>query len=158
MISVQREKELGFSIIELLTVISIIALLAAIGVPNFNKYIQNTKLKDAARSLEGDIQLFKQRAIAESVNYAIFFDVINNRYIINTVPATTTTIRNLTVFGNITLANTGNINNATITLLSRGVTDTTTNQDTITLRNGLMSQAFIQTTSMGKVNVIYALK
>jgi prepilin-type N-terminal cleavage/methylation domain-containing protein len=155
MIFVKREKKLGFSLVELVVVIAIAATLLAIGVPNFNKYIQNSNLKDAARSLEGDIQIVKQRAVAESANYTISFDGVNNSYTINTVPAIT---RNLTSFGNIILADTGNINNNTITLLSRGTADTTSNHDTITLRNVVLSLASIQTTSMGRVNVSYTIK
>jgi type IV fimbrial biogenesis protein FimT len=154
MILVKREKQLGFTLLELITVIAIAATLLAIAIPNINRYIQNYNLKTAARTLEGDIQSAKQKSIAESTNYTILFDVANNNYTINPTAIT----KNFNSFGNITLANTGNINNNTITLQSRGTADTTTNQDTITLNNKMLSQASIQTTSMGKVNVSYTLK
>jgi prepilin-type N-terminal cleavage/methylation domain-containing protein len=161
---VKREKKLGFSLVELVVVMGIAAIIFAIAIPQFNQYLQNSYLKDAARSLEGDIQKVKQKAVAESTNYTISFDVVNSSYTIPTIymannsNTTPTITRNLIDFGRIILANTGNINNDTITLLSRGTADTTVYHDTITLRNGVLSEANIQTTSMGKVNVSYTFK
>ena len=39
----------GFSLIELIIVIAILGIVSAIAAPNFNKYRQNTNLKEAAR-------------------------------------------------------------------------------------------------------------
>jgi len=145
----------GFTLVELLVVITIITILVSIGVFQFNKYMQNTNLKNAARSLEGNIQRVKQMASADSANYTISFSVNQNNYTLNT---TNSEIINFSSFGNVALTDTGNINNNMITLLSRGTTDTAANQDTVTLKNGVLSTANIQTTSMGKVNVSYVIK
>jgi Tfp pilus assembly protein FimT len=165
-IFVKKNIQAGFSLVESIAIMAIMIVLLSIGLPQLTKYTQNNKLKDAARSLQGDIQKVKQRAIAENsvpnaVAYTISFDTGNNSYTINTpntIGASQSETKKLSSFGNITLISTGNINNNTITLLSRGVTDTTINKDTITLSNIVLSKAYIQTTSMGKVNVSYSIK
>ena len=51
---------------ELMIVISIMAILAAIAVPQYNIFTYNNALKSAARELAGDIQLIRQKAMAGS--------------------------------------------------------------------------------------------
>jgi prepilin-type N-terminal cleavage/methylation domain-containing protein len=70
----------GFSLIELMIVIAILGIVLAIAAPNFNKYRQNTNLREAARDLASDISLYRQRAVAENIHYQIVFNQAANNY------------------------------------------------------------------------------
>ena len=64
MVKIKEEK--GFSLIEMMIVIGILAILVAIAAPQWNVYVRNNALKSAARDLAGDIQIIRQRAMAGS--------------------------------------------------------------------------------------------
>ena len=70
----------GFSLVEILTVLVIIAILLTIANSMFSAFRQRTNLREAAGALAGDMKLAKQRAVAENVEYTITFDVNNNSY------------------------------------------------------------------------------
>jgi prepilin-type N-terminal cleavage/methylation domain-containing protein len=70
----------GFSLIELLVVIGIIAIAAMIGFPLLNQYAIDKNLRSAARDIVADIQTQKERAISENRRYRIIFDVAGNSY------------------------------------------------------------------------------
>jgi prepilin-type N-terminal cleavage/methylation domain-containing protein len=79
-----REKNIsnpiGFTLVELVIVMAIIAIVAGFAVPAFQKYAVQGRLKAAARDIMGDIGNAKARAVAENVDYEIVFDKGNNRY------------------------------------------------------------------------------
>lgn len=64
----------GFSFVELVIVIAIIAIVVAIAVPNFMAYRDNADLREAVQDVVSDIQLSKERAVSESVQYTITFN------------------------------------------------------------------------------------
>jgi Tfp pilus assembly protein FimT len=67
----QTSRQAGFSIIEILTIIGIIVLLAAIALPYFASSNQHTKLKGDAQALVSDFRLAQQRTIGEQTTYLI---------------------------------------------------------------------------------------
>lgn len=75
-------KNRGFTLIELFIVIALIAIVAAIASANFKTYRDKTNLREVAREISSDIQLYKQRAVAENVAYSIDFDAGGNNYTI----------------------------------------------------------------------------
>jgi type IV fimbrial biogenesis protein FimT len=67
----------GFSIIELLVIVAIIAILSAIGTPAFFQWRGDAKLRDAVSSLRGDLEMAKLRAMRENEFVAVLFNTDN---------------------------------------------------------------------------------
>lgn len=67
-------KNLGFTLIELLIVIAIIAIGAAIAVPQFSNYIARSRLKNDAQNVYSLLQEAKMLSIKEQTDIHIFFD------------------------------------------------------------------------------------
>jgi prepilin-type N-terminal cleavage/methylation domain-containing protein len=67
------QKRSGFTLIELTVVIALLAILTAVGVPNFMSWLPKYRLKSAARDLYSNLHLAKMTAIRAnkdcSVNY-----------------------------------------------------------------------------------------
>jgi type IV fimbrial biogenesis protein FimT len=66
----------GFTVLELMTVIGIMAIMAAIGVPNYLSYIPKARLNGAARMVMEDLMKARMQAIKSNASTKIFF--INN--------------------------------------------------------------------------------
>ena len=66
-------KESGFSLMELMLVISMIALITAIAMPSMLGWREGAKLRGTVENLRGDLQLAKLKAVQESGPVAISF-------------------------------------------------------------------------------------
>jgi type IV fimbrial biogenesis protein FimT len=66
-------KNSGFSLFELMTTIGIIAVLAAIAIPNVIAWRSGSKLQSAVENLRGDMQLAKLKAVQENGAVAVLF-------------------------------------------------------------------------------------
>ena len=66
-------KDAGVTVLELLTVIAIAGVLAAIAVPNFLSYQYNSRLKGALSTLRGDLVGARMLAIKRGVEYQVVF-------------------------------------------------------------------------------------
>jgi len=75
-------KTKGFSLVELLIVIAIIAILGAMASIGWKRYVDNDNLRSAARMLQADMANAKQTSIAQGVHYHISIDVAGNSYTI----------------------------------------------------------------------------
>jgi prepilin-type N-terminal cleavage/methylation domain-containing protein len=73
----EMRNNLGFSLFELLVVIAIIAIISAIGTPAFVQWRSDAKLRDAVRSLRGDLEIAKLRAMRENEFVAVLFNTDN---------------------------------------------------------------------------------
>jgi len=72
----------AFSILEVLTVIAILAVVSAFVVPNFISWRNHAKLRGAVNNLKGDFEMAKARAIRENGWVAIVFNNNQKRYAI----------------------------------------------------------------------------
>ncbi len=70
--------ESGFSLVEVLTVVAITAILAAIALPNILVQSNQARLRGAANNLRGDLQAAKMVAIRE--NALVVVNLFANRY------------------------------------------------------------------------------
>jgi prepilin-type N-terminal cleavage/methylation domain-containing protein len=153
----------AFSLVELLTVIAIISILSIISMPGFAKYRGNTNLKEAVREISGDIQLCKQRAVAENLRYRLILNVTNNNYIMQkeTSPSHWENVFSTKYIGeddaSVKIMNdpAPTFASNTIIFQPRG----TTNLGTIVIHHEkFLSEASIKTNITGRVKVKYKLK
>ena len=150
----------GFTLLELVIVIVIIAVLGSLASSNFVKYRANTNLKEAARKISGDIQLCKQRAVAENKSYRIAIDTNNNQYTVQKEisPSVWTNVcPSIRVCDDDTIKIIGHptYGSNRILFYPRG----TTNAGSLKIQHGqVLSEARIVTSLMGRVRIEYALK
>ena len=149
----------GFTLLEALVVLTIIAVLLMIAKPMFSRIVVNTNLRAAAGALAEDMKLAKQRAVMENVKYSITFNISSNNYTMNNydpngnmnaLPIKTV---NLSDFGkgiSILNQNYSGGNSGTITFYTRG-TCSGPATGMITLQNSLNSTKAITTNLMGRV-------
>lgn len=73
------EKRQGFSIIELMTVMFIIALMALAGFAIFKNFRGTTSVKVAARDVVNIMRLARQKAVTEREDYYALYDITDNK-------------------------------------------------------------------------------
>jgi prepilin-type N-terminal cleavage/methylation domain-containing protein len=155
----------GFSLVEVLITIGIIAIVAAIAIPNLQRYATNSRLKSAARDIMGDIFIGKERAISENRRYRIAFNIAPaNTYTVeqcnNTGSSCTTgysviQTKTPTTFGNdIRITNAAFGANSIINFQTRG----TTEAGNVVLTNGRNSTATITTNITGRTSVRFNMQ
>ena len=64
----------GFTLVEVLMTIGVLAVLAAVAVPGFSVWLPNYRLKAAARDVVSNFQLAKLTAVKRNTNCAITFN------------------------------------------------------------------------------------
>ncbi|MDP6543716.1 MAG: prepilin-type N-terminal cleavage/methylation domain-containing protein [Phycisphaerae bacterium] len=70
----------GFSLLELVIVIAIVAILAAVAIPRYGKANQRYRAEMAARKVVADLGYARRRASISSSDQSIDFDVSNEQY------------------------------------------------------------------------------
>lgn len=62
-----KAKQSGFTLIELMVTVLVLAVLLGIGVPNFRDFVRNSRLTAAANDLLGDLNLARSEAVKRRV-------------------------------------------------------------------------------------------
>jgi len=70
----------GFTLIEVVIVIFIMLLMTTVTVPSLKMFADSTKLRTAARSINGLLEFARGSAITERTEYAVLFDPTNGQY------------------------------------------------------------------------------
>lgn len=73
-------KKPGFTLVEILFAISIIAMTAIIGIPFYQNAIKNLNLSSVARSMASDLRYAQQLAVTTQISHSVIFSIINNSY------------------------------------------------------------------------------
>ena len=73
--SAQREG--GFSLIEMLIVVMIIAIMAVVALPNIAGYVRNYRIRGAAQQVAGEMQSARSKAIMTNTNLGVSFVVVD---------------------------------------------------------------------------------
>ncbi len=156
----------GFSLVELMIVIAILAILAAVAVPSFQRFAINSDLKTAAREIQGDFFICKERAIAENTEYSITFNIGANTYTKNCGAGDIATKSLASYSGNARLVSsitppcytgaTTSFNVGTVNFQTRGTMNP--NTGTMLLTNDRGSTATITYNVTGRTHVCFDLK
>lgn len=70
----------GFSLVEIMVVLGLLSILAAIAVPNFIDWLPKYRLKSATRDLYSNMQKARIGAIKSNKDWALVFDNNENKY------------------------------------------------------------------------------
>ena len=74
------QKTSGFTLMELMVTIAIIAILSAIVIPNFIAWVPKFKLGGASRDVLGILQKTRVQAVKDNSSYVLMFDTGNESY------------------------------------------------------------------------------
>jgi prepilin-type N-terminal cleavage/methylation domain-containing protein len=58
----------GFSLVEMLVVVAIIAIMAAVSIPAISRYVRNYRIRGAAQQVAGELQAARSKAIMTNTN------------------------------------------------------------------------------------------
>ena len=72
----------GVTLIELITVMVVIAIGAALTTPNVGGWLTNYRLKSATRDVTSVLRLAQLRAVATNAPYQVLFDTNNGNYVL----------------------------------------------------------------------------
>jgi len=152
----------GITFVELLITLTILAIVAAIAIPTFQRYAINGNLKAAARDITSDIGLLKERAIAENRMYRIALSIGSNNYTLQQCNVlgspctawTTIQVKNLSGYASDISFDSGATTVTDYFFWPRG----TATDGTIVLRNSRGSTSTITINVMGRQNVQFNLQ
>jgi len=70
----------GFTLVEVLVVLTIIGIIGLVAVPSFEPMQQSMGLRTSARELASELRYAQQKAVAEGVAHSVYVDVANNLF------------------------------------------------------------------------------
>jgi prepilin-type N-terminal cleavage/methylation domain-containing protein len=68
----------GFTILELLVVVAIMAVMTAVAIPQISRYFRNYKIRNAVQAVGGEITSARNKAIMKNVNWGVVFLIEND--------------------------------------------------------------------------------
>lgn len=67
----------GFSMIEVLIVVALIVVMAAVALPNITGFIRQSKVRGAMQQVAGELQTARNKAIVTNTNRGVAFEVMD---------------------------------------------------------------------------------
>jgi len=151
----------GYTLMELLITMVLIAIVGLIAVPSFQRIAINSNLKTAVRDMAADFALYKERAVAESRMYRIVLNTGGGTYDIQQCGATGSVcggynsiqVKNLSQYASDIIFGSGTTATS-YTFQPRG----TVSWGTIVVRNSRNSTGTIAINATGRTNVQFNLQ
>jgi type IV fimbrial biogenesis protein FimT len=137
----------GFSLLEMLVVITLLLIVASVAVPYFNSFVANRNLQEAVGALMADLNFAKQSAVTQNINYTVSFSVSDNTYTVQ--GGTYNVTKNLNDFGSRTFIFSQNFSSDKVTFQPRGTISGA--GGTIYLRNNKDSSIHVVVNLLGRV-------
>lgn len=75
---VKSRQDRGFSLVEMLIVVAIIAIMAAVSLPAIGQFIRNYHIRGAAQQLASELQAARSKAIATNTNAGVSLVVVDS--------------------------------------------------------------------------------
>jgi len=160
------ERRKGFTLVELMIVVFLLAFISTIGGLWLHNYTLNRNLRTAARDIASDFTIFKGRAVSDNITYQIAFNTAapGNYTIQSVVGGVTTNLTNKSPssFGSgirIISATFGAGGSQTIIFSPRGTVSPLGNAggDGVVLQNSRASQATITVNMTGRTYVTFVI-
>jgi len=70
---VNRNRGFGFSVIELLTVLAVMGIMAGIALPGWNRLLPSYRLSSSARQVQSELHTIRMRAAAENISFQFVY-------------------------------------------------------------------------------------
>lgn len=77
----------GFTLVELMVTVALLGILASLGVPSFQTWIQNTKIRTAAESIQSGMQKARAEAVKRNVSVQFALNGGNSSWTVSCVTA-----------------------------------------------------------------------
>lgn len=68
-----HSKQSGFTLVEMMIVIAILAVLVGIAIPNYLAWLPKSRLNGAARQIMGNLMWARMQAVNQNNNFRVFF-------------------------------------------------------------------------------------
>lgn len=72
-----KERMRGFTLVELLVVVAIIAIMAAVSLPFLVNYLRHYKIRGGSQEVAKEIQATRGKAISKNANFGVVFMTVN---------------------------------------------------------------------------------
>jgi type II secretion system protein H len=76
-----KQNRLGFTLMEMVIVVVVIGIIAAMAVPSFITYMPKLKVKSAAREIVSNLRLARSKSVSERRPYGVVFNLSTNTVI-----------------------------------------------------------------------------